>query len=158
MASLVQQAQHTVEMPSRSSATKWWIPVVQERTDATPFRSCSCSDKSQSREFRRRSRLHRFSSRQDGRCYCCAGSQVYVMERTAERSHSFSLYSKTMRSLSPDAQSRDLFALVFDCPFLPIDHAAPFGRLLLHVLQADRPLECPPPPPPQKAKCATVAT
>ena len=94
-ASLVQQAQNTVEMPSRSSARKWWIPVVQQRTDATQFRSCSSSsrsstslswrrDKSQSREFRRRSRLHRFSSRQDGRCYCCACSQVYVMERTAE--------------------------------------------------------------------------
>ena len=61
----------------------------------TPFRSCSSSsrsstslswrrDKPQFREFRRRSRHHRFSSRQDGRCYCCVGSQVYVMERTAE--------------------------------------------------------------------------
>ena len=111
-ASLVQQAQNTVEMPSRSSATKWWIPVVQQRTDPTPLRSCSSpsrsstspswpSDKSQSREFRR----DRDST---GSVPDKMADVTVVPVHRCTRTAEIRLYSKTMRSLSPDAQSREI--------------------------------------------------
>ena len=48
--------------------------------------------------------------------------------------------------LQPDSFFR-LLTLVFDCPFLPMDHPGPFQKHLL-CIPAGRPLSCPPPPVP----------
>ena len=111
-ASLVQQAQNTVEMPS-SSATRWWIPVVQQRTDVTPFHH-------HGRQHPRRGAVTNPSPESSGGDRDSTGSvpdkmvdvTVVPVHRCASwkgrpRSHSCSLCSKTMRSQSSDAQSRE---------------------------------------------------
>ena len=113
-ASLVQQAQNTVEMPSRSSATKWWIPIVQQRTDATPFYR-------QGRQHPRRGAVTNPSPESSEGDRDSTGSVPAKMvdvtvvpvhgctsQKGRPRSHSCSLYRKTMGSLSPDARSREI--------------------------------------------------
>ena len=53
---------------------------MQQRTGATgavPERDAEANPSPESSEMER-------DSTQDGRCHCCAGSQVHVMERTVE--------------------------------------------------------------------------
>ena len=90
---------------SFSSATEAWIPVVQQRTDATPLRSCSSSSRSSTslswqrqipvRELRRRSRLHRTSPLlcrfkgvrhgKDGRVPTVAADEIPESRRSVSR-------------------------------------------------------------------------